>query len=604
MTDAISTVPLLSPLHAGAAMREVVSDRARLQRMLDFEAALARAEAAVGVVTPSAAVEIAEACRVERYEVASIMEAAAEAGDLAIPLVNAITIELTKRNKSSAGFVNWGATSQDILDTALVLELRAAIDALTADLDIAIRGFTTLAGRHRRTLSVARTQMQHALPMPFGLRLAGYAAALARSRDRLWRLRREALALQFGGGAGTLAALGEHGLEVAERVAALLDLPLPDAPWHSHRDRLAEVAAAFGVLAGTCGKIARDVALMMQVEVGEASEGPAAGRGASLTLPHKRNPAAAAIAVSAAAIAPNLVATILTAQTQEYERGLGGLQTEWATFPALELVTSGALTAVAEIAEGLEIDVERLRANLEASGGQIMAEAVAFALATKVGRQEAQRIVQDLSQRARKENKPLKELTLTDLRVKSHFGAAEIEKLFIPLTYQGSSQVFIDRLVMSSQTRGGRRIETRAIETRLSLAAQIAPSESLEPAQSAARAEEAPPAVIAEPAPAERPPAPPITAPPPMVEPISIAQPPAPLAAEPAPPPPEPVEFAEPAPEMPPPPLEALSVPLPPEPSPTPPPLPEDAPGAFLEVLSRAEAEAAAAQAARKPKPN
>ena len=248
--------------------------------------------------------------------------------------------------------------------------------------------------------------MQQALPMPFGLKLAGYAAALARSRDRLARLRREALALQFGGAAGTLAALGEHGFGVAERLAALLDLQLPDAPWHSHRDRLAEVAAAFAILAGTCGKIARDVALMMQIEVGEAFEPEAPGRGVSSTLPHQRNPSGAAAALSAATVAPNLVATILAAQVQEHERGLGGWQTEWLTFPALALVTSGALDAVVRVAEGLEIDVERLRANLELSGGQIMTEAIAFALAEKMGRSEAQRLVQELSQRAGKVEAP------------------------------------------------------------------------------------------------------------------------------------------------------------------------------------------------------
>ena len=217
--------------------------------------------------------------------------------------------------------MHWGATSQDVIDTALVLELRAAIDALLVDLDAAIKGFTALAGRHRRTLAVARTLMQQALPMPFGLQARGLcrgAGALARAADR--GCASEALVLQFGGAAGTLAALGERGTGVSERLAALLDLQLPDAPWHSHRDRLAEVAAAFAILTGTCGKIARDVALLMQTEVGEAFEPAAPGRGGSSTLPHKRNPVGAATALSAATIAPNLVATILAAQVQEHER--------------------------------------------------------------------------------------------------------------------------------------------------------------------------------------------------------------------------------------------------------------------------------------------
>ena len=187
-------------------------------------------------------------------------------------IATALAAEVAKTDPETARYVQWGATDQDIIDTALMLELRAGIDALTTDLNRAIDGFTSLAGRHRRTAAVARTGLQHMLPIPFGLKVAGYAAALARSRQRLQRLRKEALALQFGGAVGTLASLGENGLKVAERLAALLDLPLPDAPWHGHSDRVSEIASAFAILAGTCGKIARDVALLMQAEIAEAFE--------------------------------------------------------------------------------------------------------------------------------------------------------------------------------------------------------------------------------------------------------------------------------------------------------------------------------------------
>jgi 3-carboxy-cis,cis-muconate cycloisomerase len=457
---------LSTPLYASAAVRAIMTDRARLQRMLDFEAALARAEAAVGVIPAGAARVIGDACDASVYDVPALIEASVPSGHISIAMVNALTAEVLKREGPSASYVHWGATSQDVTDTALMLELRVAIDALLADLDAAIKGFTALTGKHRRTLGVARTLLQQALPMPFGLKVASYAAALARSRDRLMRLRREALVLQFGGAAGTLAALGENGLPVSERLAALLDLSLPDAPWHTHRDRLAEIAAAFAILAGTCGKIARDVALMMQVEVGEAFEPAAPGRGASSTIPQKRNPVLAATALSAATVAPNLVATLLAAQVQEQERALGAWQTEWATFPALALATSGSLAAVAQIAQGLEIDMERMRTNLELTGGQIMAEALSYALAEKVGRGEAHALMRELSQTAEKDKRPLKEVMLHDLRVKSQLGGLEIEKLFVPLTYQGSAQVFIDRLIMSTQSRGGRRgADLRPVET-------------------------------------------------------------------------------------------------------------------------------------------
>ncbi len=457
MSDLLGSSQLLAPLFSSAAMRAVMDDRARLQRMLDFEAALARAEAALGVIPASVAGEIADACKAERYDIAVLAEAAAEAGNIAIPLINSLTAEVRKRDDKAASYVHWGATSQDVIDTALMLELRAAIDVLLEDIDRATRAFTTLAGKHRRTMTLARTHLQHALPMPFGLKLAGYAAALGRSRDRLRRLRREALAVQFGGAAGTLAALGEHGLDVSDRVAALLDLPMADAPWHSHRDRLAEIASVFAILAGTCGKIARDVALLMQSEVAEAFEPPPLGKASSAILPHKRNPNRAGLALSAALAAPNLAATLLAAQIHEHERAVGGWQAEWLTFPALALVVSGTLHAIADIAEGLEVDVERMKANLERTGGLVLAEAVSFALAEKIGKAEAHALVAKLSLQADKDKRAFREVVEADTRIKAQLTADEISRLFYPTSYQGSAQTFIDRLVASANGRAIRR---------------------------------------------------------------------------------------------------------------------------------------------------
>jgi 3-carboxy-cis,cis-muconate cycloisomerase len=442
---------------SSAGMRDVLDDRARLQRMLDFEVALARAEAALGIVPALAIDAIAKAARTEHYDLATLGQEAVVSGNIAIPLIQALTAEVAKADPTAARYVHWGATSQDVIDTALVLDLKAAVDALMTDLNRAVDGFTALAGRHRRTATVGRTWMQHALPMPFGLKLAGYAAALARSRERLRRLRREALVLQFGGAVGTLAALNERGLDVAERLAALLDLSLPDAPWHGHRDRLAEVASAFAILTGTCGKIARDVSLLMQTDVGEAFEPAAPGRGGSSTMPHKRNPTAAAAALAAATIAPNLVATILAAQVQEHERGLGSWQAEWPTFPALALITSGALNAVADIAQGLEVDSERMRANLDATRGLIMAEAVSFALAAKIGKPEAHKIVEEASRKASAAKRDLQDVLGEDDQVKLNLSVGELAKLFEPMGYQGVAQTFIDRIVGSLHGRTGKR---------------------------------------------------------------------------------------------------------------------------------------------------
>src|SRR6476660_9061075 len=321
-----------------------------------------RAEAAAGVIPRDAAGPIAKACKASSFDLAGLAEAATRSGNLAIPLVKTLTANVAKADAEAARYVHWGATSQDVIDTATMLTLREGLEVLLKDIGRAAAGFARLAQQHRQTAVVARTWRQHALPMPFGLKLAEYAAALHRSRIRLQRLRRQTLALQFGGAAGTLAALGDKGWLVAERLAQ--ELELPDAPWHSHRDRLAEAASMLAIVAGTCGKIARDVQLMMQTDVAEAFEPSGEGRGGSSTMPHKRNPVAAATALAAATMAPNLAATILAAQVQDHERSPGPWHAEWPTLPSLLLVTSGALAAIVDIAEGLEVDVARMRGNL------------------------------------------------------------------------------------------------------------------------------------------------------------------------------------------------------------------------------------------------
>jgi 3-carboxy-cis,cis-muconate cycloisomerase len=436
-------------MFSSGAMRAACDDVAYLQAMLDFEAALARAEAAVGVIPQSAAAPIGGACKAAAFDLESLAEAATRSGNLAIPLVKALTAAVAKADPEAARFVHWGATSQDVIDTATMLVLRTAIDALLADLDRAITGFAGLARAHRNTAMVARTWLQHALPMPFGLKLAEYAAALSRSRARLKRLRQEGLALQFGGAAGTLAALGDKGLSVADRLADELKLPLPDAPWHTHRDRIAEAASVLAILAGSCGKIARDVSLLMQTDVAEAFEPAGVGRGGSSTMPHKRNPVAAASALGAATMAPNLAATIFAAQVQEHERSAGPWHAEWPTLPTLLLVTSGALAATVDLAEGLEVDAHRMRQNLDATGGLIMAEAASMALAEKIGKSEAHHAIEAASKKAVAEKKHLRDVLAADSNVTAQLGADQLAKLFEPMAYQGASQTLIDRLLAS-----------------------------------------------------------------------------------------------------------------------------------------------------------
>ena len=399
-----SLSPLLAPMLSSAAMRAICDDAAGLQNMLDFEAALARTEAALGVIPANAAGPITNACRAESFDLAALADAATRSGNLAIPLVKALTSNVAKADAAAARYVHWGATSQDVIDTGAMLGLRAGIDALLADINRAIAGFAGLARQHRHTPVVARTWLQHALPMPFGLKLAEYAAALHRSKLRLQRMRSETLALQFGGAAGTLAALGDKGWQVAEKLAEVLELPLPDAPWHTHRDRIAEAASVLAIIAGTCGKIARDVSLMMQTDVGEAFEPSGEGRGGSSTMPHKRNPVAAA----------------------------------------------SALAAIVDIAEGLEVDAARMRSNLDATHGLIMAEAVTFALAEKIGKSDAHHLVEAASKKAVAEKKHLRDVLTADAKIAAQLDADRIAELFEPLAYQGASQALIDRLLAST----------------------------------------------------------------------------------------------------------------------------------------------------------
>jgi 3-carboxy-cis,cis-muconate cycloisomerase len=451
MTNPPASSLLLMPLASSSAMRAMLSDRARLQRMLDFESALTRAEAALGVVPASVVDPIAAACRAELYDIAALGEAAAAMGEVAQPLVSALTAEVAKTDAQAAGCVHWGAAGQDLVDTALVIELRAAIDALAVDLNRAIEAFIALAGRQRRTASVARVWLRHALPMPFGLKAAGYAGALGRARERLRRVRRESLVLQFGGSAGTLAALGEQALNVSERLAALLDLPAAEAPWHNYRDRLGDVAAALAILCGTCGKIARDISLLMQTEVGEAFE--AGSRNEASILPPDRHPAA--MALTAAVQAPQLLATILAAGMQEHERS--GLQAEWSSFPALVLVASGAIGSVADMAQGVEVDPDRMRANADVTQGRIMAEAIVSALAAKVGFGEARKLVEEASQRAVAEKRSLQNVLADDARVGMHLAGPALARLFEPMSYQGAAQTFVDRLVGTLKSSAGKR---------------------------------------------------------------------------------------------------------------------------------------------------
>jgi 3-carboxy-cis,cis-muconate cycloisomerase len=438
---------LLDSLFGSEAMCEVFSDAARLQHMLDFEAALARAEAGCGVIPAAAAAAIASKCKAELIDAHELATATATSLNPAIPLVKQLTALVTKDDAEAARFVHWGATSQDANDTGLVLQIRRAFDILEADLTALCKGLAQLANKHRSTPMAARTLMQHALPTTFGVKVAGWLDAMNRHRERLSETRARVLVLQFGGAVGTLAALRDKGLQVAEALATELDLGLPAIPWHTQRDRVAEAATTLGLCTGTLGKMARDISLHMQTEVAEIFEPAGEGRGGSSAMPHKRNPVSAGIVLSAAMRVPGLVSTMLSAMVQEDERGLGDWHAEWETLPEIFRLTAGALHQMATIVPDLEVDAMRMRHNLDATNGLIFAEAVTMAMASHIGKSAAHTLVEAASRRALDSGKHFRDMLAQDRAVNELLTSAELDRLFAPENYLGAAEEFVDRVI-------------------------------------------------------------------------------------------------------------------------------------------------------------
>jgi 3-carboxy-cis,cis-muconate cycloisomerase len=442
-----SQAELLSQLFGDAEVAKQLSDHAQLQAMLDVEAALADVEAELGIV-PRAAVEpIRAAARADLYDCGAIAAEAADAGNLAISLVRHLTRQVEAIDRDAARYVHWGATSQDILDTGLVLQLQLGVPPIVRRLERAADAAARHARRHIDTVMAGRTWLQQSTPVTFGVKAAGWLDALIRQRAALGSALEDARVVQFGGASGTLAALGEQGPAVADLLASRLGLAAADIPWHAHRDRLGRLACAMGVVCGTVGKIARDVSLLAQTEIGEAAE---ARGGGSSAMPHKQNPVGASIALAAAIRAPGLVATMLAAMPQEHERGLGGWQAEWAILPELVLLTAGASRAVATTLEGLVVHETRMRANLELTHGLITSEAVTMALAAHVGRSEAHRLVEEAANRARTVSGTLADALATDPAVTRHLTRDEIDQRLSPECYIGAARALVERVLARS----------------------------------------------------------------------------------------------------------------------------------------------------------
>ncbi|MCK9817761.1 3-carboxy-cis,cis-muconate cycloisomerase [Pseudomonas chlororaphis] len=428
-------------------MRGVFCDQGRVQAMLDFEAALARAEARVGLIPSSAVAPIAAACQAQRYDFSALGDAIATAGNSAIPLVKALGKQIAQSDAEAERYVHLGATSQDVMDTGLVLQLRRALALLEADLERLGGTLAAQAKRYATTPLAGRTWLQHATPVTLGMKIGGWLGALTRSRQRLQELKPRLLVLQFGGASGTLAALGDQAMPVAEALAAELQLTLPEQPWHTQRDRLVEFAAVLGLIAGSLGKLGRDISLLMQTEAAEVFEPSAPGKGGSSTMPHKRNPVGAAVLISAATRVPGLVATMFSAMPQEHERSLGLWHAEWETLPEICCLVSGALQQALLVAEGLEVDAERMLRNLDLTQGLVLAEAVSIALAQRLGRETAHHLLEQCCKRAVAEQRHLRAVLGDDPHVTAELSAAELDRLLDPAHYLGQAHTWVERAV-------------------------------------------------------------------------------------------------------------------------------------------------------------
>ena len=429
---------------ARGAVPALVGDHAVLQAMLRAEAALATAQAQVGLMPSAHAEAITAACRAEHFDPSAIGRQAAESGNPVVPLVRALTgVVRDGAGEDAAGWVHHGATSQDVLDTAMVLVTRAALHTITRDRQDAAATAADLVRGHATTLMPGRTLLQQALPITFGLKAAGWlvaldeaAAALATTADQL--------PAQLGGAAGTLASLERHGTAVLGAYAEVLELAEPVLPWHTARLPIASAATAAGAAAGLIGKVALDVVLLAQTEVAEVTE-DAAGRGGSSTMPHKRNPVAAVAAIAGARRTPGLVATLLAAMPQEHERAAGSWHAEWAPLRELLVATGSAAAWLAECLRSLRVDPERMRADVELTGGLLLAERVTTALRSTLGRLRAHDVVETACRRAASRQRPLLDELLDTPPVVEALGAERVRTLLDPAGYLGSTQEFIER---------------------------------------------------------------------------------------------------------------------------------------------------------------
>lgn len=445
---------LYASLFYQADMTEIFSDHALLKYMIQAEVALAKAQAQIGVIPESAAAIIADVANtqgIQAIDFENLAIATGLAGNIAIPFVKQFTAAVKAVDEDASRYVHWGATSQDILDTACILQARDALDVVEFQLRQAYVASLELTEKYRAEVMIGRTWLQQALPITFGHKAARWASSFKRDLDRLEQMKVRVLTVQLGGAVGSLASLLDQGSKVVEAYAAQLNLSVPTCTWHAERDRIIEIAGFLAIVVGNTGKMARDWSLMMQTEIAEVFEPNAKGRGGSSTMPHKRNPVAAASILAAANRVPALMSSIYQSMVQEHERSLGSWHAEWLAFPEIFQLCAGALQRTVEVLQGLEVNSKNMQRNIETTQGLIMAEAVMMALAPKMGRLNAHHLVEKACKQAVAEQRHLYDVVSEVDEVQQYFNLEELRLIFKPESYLGNIQDQIDAVLQEAK---------------------------------------------------------------------------------------------------------------------------------------------------------
>ncbi len=425
-------------------MRSVWSDENRTQYYLDVEAALAKVQAKLGIIPQEAADEIISHCRLDQIDMVELRRQTERIGYPIIAVVNQLN---TLCRDGLGEYCHWGATTQDITDTATVLQIREALDLVDDELTAISAGLARLAREHRDTPMIGRSNLQQAIPVTFGYKMAGLLSAIERHRERLAQLRERVLVGEFAGAAGTLASLETGAMETQADLCAELGLQQPVIAWHTIRDNVAEVGTFLGLVGGTLGKLSMDIKLMMQTEVGEVYEPFAHGRGSSSTMPQKRNPISSCYIHAAISVVRQHAAALMDAMVADHERSTGPWEIEWIVLPEAFCLMAGALKQARSVVEGLEVDAVAMRRNIDLTGGLVMSEAVMMGLGPYIGREYAHDLVYDLCRDAATQGRPLLDLLAENDEITKHLDRDALATLLDPANYLGQSGVMVDRVL-------------------------------------------------------------------------------------------------------------------------------------------------------------